>query len=301
MYHVAWLAKRDPFHDRKVFADACVKDGGIPSVRTMIAWEVDYLQLLFRDAQWHWIDDARKIAPLKPDVVVFMSNNFHFDGVLDAWTPKILVHLSDEWGRTPMIHWLTESIPLVLRQYRFEHYYRPRNVRHIPLGFMACMFDDPKAIATPDLSVERRYKWSFVGEIKGQRAGAIAAFKSWSPNWQQSCTPAELRQVYANSEFVLCPRGNVRMDCFRNYEATICGAIPVVAGCSRKEYAETFGGIGDPPWVFSETWDAALAVCRNLVESGAVAELRKENTLWWTSQIHSLHEAIRSALDGLER
>jgi hypothetical protein len=299
MYHVAWLAKRNPFHARKMFAEACAKGGIAPSVYTIVAWEVDYLQFLFRDAQWHWIDDARKIAPLKPDVVVFMSNDFHFAGVLDGWTPKILVHLSDECGRTPMFHRLTEPIPLVLRQYRFQHYYRPHNVRHIPLGFMACMFDDPTAIATPDLSAERPYKWSFVGNIKNERVSAIASFNAWSPNWQGSCTPGELRHVYTSSEFVLCPRGNVTMDCFRNYEATICGAIPVVAGCSKKEYAETFGDIGNPPWVFSETWDAALVICRNLVESGTVAELRKENTLWWSSEIQSLHEAIRSALDGL--
>jgi hypothetical protein len=293
MYHVAWLAKRNPFHDRRMFADACAK-GGRPSVYTMLAWEVDYLQFLLRDAQWHWIDDARKIAPLKPEVVVFMSNDFAFAGY--GWTPKILVCLSDEWGRTPTFHWVTEHIPLVLRQYRFEHYYRPPNVRHIPLGFMACMFDDPTAIAAPNLSAERHYKWSFVGNIKGERASAVASFNAWAPNWQGSCTPGELRRVYTNSEFVLCPRGNLRMDCFRNYEATMCGAIPVVAGCSKKEYAETFGDIGNPPWVFSETWDAALEICRNLVESGAVATLRKENTLWWSSEIQSLREAIRSAL-----
>jgi hypothetical protein len=78
MYHVAWLPKRNPFHDRTTFADACANGGSAPSVDSIIAWEVDYLQFLFRDAQWHWIDDARKIAPLKPDVVVFMSNDFDF-------------------------------------------------------------------------------------------------------------------------------------------------------------------------------------------------------------------------------
>jgi hypothetical protein len=297
MYHVAWLAKRDPFYDRKVFADICAK-GGAPSVYSMVAWEIDYLQVLFPDAQWHWVDDAREIAPLMPDVVVFSSNDFDLAGVLNTWVPKILVQLSDEWGRSPMCHKLTESVPLVLRQYRFKHYYRPDNVRHIPLGFMACMFGDPKAIALPDPLAERSFKWSFVGNINRDREVAVTAFSRWWLNWQGPCTPSQMRNVYMNSQFVLCPRGNVGMDCFRNYEATVCGAIPVVAGCSKEEYIETFCELGNPPWVFAETWGVALAICKSLVETGTLVERRKQNLLWWSNEMQSLQIAIRASLDG---
>src|SRR5262249_52286899 len=96
-------------------------------------------------------------------------------------------------------------------------------------------------------------------------------------------------------------RGNVGMDTFRNYEATICGAIPVVAGCTREEYAATFSGLGNPPWVFAERWDAALTICKRLVESGEVRELRERNSSWWRNEILSVREAIQSALDHPDR
>jgi hypothetical protein len=89
------------------------------------------------------------------------------------------------------------------------------------------------------------------------------------------------------------------MDCFRNYEATICGAIPVVAGCSKNEYADTFSYLGEPPWVFSETWEEALAVCKKLYATDFVWQARNRNTLWWWKLIRALQEMVRSALyDG---
>ncbi len=297
MYRAVWLARRDPFRSRQAVAAASATRGvAASSIDSLGAWEVDYLVWLFRDARWCWVDDASKIAPLKPDVVVFMSNSFALDGALDAWTPKVLVYLSDEWGRTPMLHRRTEKIPLVLRQYRFDHYYRPKNVRHIPLGFMACMFDNLNAIAAPASIAERPYKWSFVGNIRGDRMNALATFDSWTPHWKMNCPPREMARVYGQSVFVLCPRGKVGMDCFRNYEATLCGAIPVVAGCTEAEYVDTFCDIGSPPWVFCPTWDEALMQCRQLYESGAVAELQAKNLQWWASEIHSIRAAIAGAL-----
>jgi len=297
MHHAVWLAKRDPFLSRRAFASACATDtAAAPSLNALTAWEADYLPWLFCDTQWQWVDEASKIAPLTPDVVVFMSNDFPFEGVLDAWTPKVLVHLSDERGWAASFHQHTGKVPLVLRQYRFKHYYRPNNVRHIPLGFMACMFDDPDAIPAPAPMAERPYAWSFVGSLKGERMKALAVFDSWTPHWTTNCSPRELARVYGRSAFVLCPRGNVGMDCFRNYEATICGAIPVVAGCSEAEFVETFCGIGSPPWVFCTTWEEALMRCRRLCESGALAEMQARNLQWWEGEIQSIRGAIAVAL-----
>jgi hypothetical protein len=86
------------------------------------------------------------------------------------------------------------------------------------------------------------------------------------------------------------------MDCFRNYEATLCGAIPVVAGCLEAEYGWTFRGIGSPPWVFCGTWEEALVRCRRLYESGALAKMQTKNLQWWSREIHSIRVAIAGAL-----
>ena len=62
--------------------------------------------------------------------------------------------------------------------------------------------------------------------------------------------PADIWDVYRNAKFVPNGRGNAVLDCFRLYEASMAGAIPVVVG-SWSEIRETFYFGGDVlPWIF---------------------------------------------------
>jgi hypothetical protein len=301
MLRAAWLALLDPFASREAFAAACAA-GEAPSVYSLAAWELDYVFTLFPGARWHWVHEPGALAALQPDVVVLMSNDYAVDRALAHWTPKVLVHLSDEWGAQPDTHRHTLNVSLVLRQYRFAHYFHAPNVRQIPIGFTATMFDDASAIPAPAPIAQRRWKWSFVGNMKGDRRQMLQAFQGWTPHWQavpfggSQCRPRDMARVYGDAAFVLCPRGNVSMNSMRSYEATLCGAIPVVAGGSATEYQESFRGLGDPPWIFCETWKEARAKCETLLASGAAQALQQRNLRWWTEQMASLRAAIAAAL-----
>jgi len=215
--------------------------------------------------------------------------------------PRILVYLSDEWGATPDVHRRTTKIPLVLRQYHHSHYVRATNVRQIPLGFMNTMFDDPYSLPDVALATQRRYRWCFVGGMKADRAEALEAFEPWGPSFCDPCPPHELARAYQASIFVPCPLGNVVMDCFRNYEATVCGAIPVVAGCSKREFQQNFAEVGVPPWIRARTWRQAQRICADLERTGAINELQRACLQWWRNEITAVQDAIADVLDLPEK
>ena len=93
---------------------------------------------------------------------------------------------------------------------------------------------------------------------------ALAEMGQVHPNLVGSASKASVAFAYGNSDFVVSPRGEINLDCFRHYEASALGAIPVVVA-NTTELDHTFRGIGSasrPPWLFAETWeDAKWMVC----------------------------------------
>ncbi len=91
------------------------------------------------------------------------------------------------------------------------------------------------------------------------------------------------------------------MDCFRNYEATVCGAIPVVAGCSKREFQQNFAEVGVPPWIRARTWRQAQRICADLERTGAINELQRACLQWWRNEITAVQDAIADVLDLPEK
>ena len=77
---------------------------------------------------------------------------------------------------------------------------------------------------------QRKYKWSFIGNIKKSRQELLVEMKSIVPNYHGKTDKKNMREIYRNSIFVPNGRGNHSLDCFRLYEASACGAIPVIVG-----------------------------------------------------------------------
>jgi hypothetical protein len=301
IFSAVWLCSEDPYACcKRFFADS--RAGKTVNVYDMVTWEVDYLRLLFPPMRWNWADNSDKLAALAPDVVVVNSNTFTINGdMFRDWVPRILVYLSDEWGCTPGLHMHTANIPLVLRQYNHSHYVRASNVRQIPLGFINTMFDDPLAIPGFPSAADRQYRWCFAGKIKGDRMKAVQAFESWGPCFREQRPPHELARAYQDSVFTLCPRGNVMMDCFRIYEATLCGSIPVLAGCSKREFRESFSYANAPPWIYARTWRRARMICEDLEKTGGIKDLQTACLDWWNEEIETVKEAIFDALKSFPR
>ena len=75
----------------------------------------------------------------------------------------------------------------------------------------------------------------------------------------------ELFKVYQNSAFVASGRGNWALDCFRLYEATIVGAIPVVVG-PDEEILNLLNGQHSPPWIVVSNWQEAANKTKRLLD-----------------------------------
>lgn len=156
---------------------------------------------------------------------------------------------------------------------------------------MTNMFEpDYIKMSTP---INRYYKWSFIGSLKQDRQEMVTKFKTIQPNiYSNELQASDMREIYRKSIFVLNGRGNVRLDCFRLYEASACGAIPIVVGC-KKEIKETFKHMQCKYWLYFENWDEALSRCQKILQDKKELEMRSVGvTQWWVDIINKINNQL---------
>jgi hypothetical protein len=222
--------------------------------------------------------------------------------VIEHFQPRVLIQLSDEDGRSPQHMELAARVPLMLHQYRHAHYPRRSNVFQIPLGYISGFLNGTSStdrLKTKPM-MSRTLQWSFVGTLKQDRASMIASFEAILNNSfyvSHKDSPVTISKMYENSVFVPNGRGNVVLDCFRLYEATLTGAIPVVVG-SWSEVRDAFYFDGDiPPWIFEESWENAAIRCRDLSTNYILLQhIQEEQLKWWSRQILKARERIQRAI-----
>lgn len=223
------------------------------------------------------------------DVLVFQSRKNSYLKILnlvEKTKPKIIVCMSDEcpWENLGHFNQLGNYCDLFLRQYHHPNYVYTPNTLHIPLGYTnGCKV----------FSGDKKLKWSFFGQIKTDRLEMINQFKQLSPHFIGNSSSKELMcKIYSQSIFVPCGRGNSSLNCFRLYEASMNGSIPVVVG-KKEEIELTFKYEENPPWIFAETWEQAFDSCINLLRSGLEFEPVVE---WWNRRIFNLNKKISQIL-----
>jgi hypothetical protein len=233
--------------------------------------------------------------------------------------PKIIIQLSDEYKGENLDHHnnLANYCNLFLRQYNHQEYRGSnyQNVINIPLGYVNKTPVNKINIIPPN---ERKYNWSFVGAIKdwefcffdekkqkwvsvSDRSEMVETFKNNIPNFffaQEGIAKDELVEIYSNSIFVPCGRGNSSLNCFRNYEATICGAIPVIVYRFPEEIDIEFKYIVKPDyWIFASSWEEASEICNNLLrQPEKLKYLQEKNLDWWNFIIEDIQRRIMYAL-----
>jgi len=223
------------------------------------------------------------------DVLIFTSRAHSYHKILsivEKSNPKIIICLSDELITEDLNNFnqLGNYCKLFLRQYNHPEYTYTSNTIHIPLGYTnECkVFDEKKVL-----------NWSFIGEIKTDRQEMINQFRNISNHFVGNSLSKDLMcKIYSKSIFVPCGRGNSSLDCFRLYEASINGAIPVVVG-SKEEIEYTFVYEENPPWIFAETWKDAVEKCEVLLQS------RIDNVLvldWWKNRIKKIKNKVLEIL-----
>ena len=77
-------------------------------------------------------------------------------------------------------------------------------------------------------ATSRPYLWSFFGRVHNDRKTLMHLLEPWEPHYRgYGASPQKMLEYYMQSQFVPNGKGNVHFDCFRLYEATIAGAVPV--------------------------------------------------------------------------
>jgi len=208
--------------------------------------------------------------------------------------PKIIIQLSDEFyfEDLQLHNNLGNYCNLLLRQHNHVNYTYTENTLHIPLGYT----NDCEVFSSP-----KKYDWSFIGEVKSNREEMINTF-SRMPNHFVSTNIGrkEMCEIYSQSTFVLCGRGNTSLNCFRQYEASMNGAIPVVVG-SEEELDWTFKYEQNPPWIFASNWESAFEICSDLLKNPEYLEEWKTKLLsWWSDRLSYIQSKVNLIIENSE-
>lgn len=224
--------------------------------------------------------------------------------------PLAILYMSDECGNQSRILQLDQYTPLFFRQYNHSHYSYSENNRQLVLGYSRYFTGSNTSLTISRKKIaERTINASFIGQIKSDRFKMLTTFDSAMTNTQfipvhntwnlnaLPCPPAECFNIYNNSIFVLCGRGNKSLDCFRIYEAIVAGALPVIVG-TPEEIATTFHyGNNRPPAIYAESWENAAIQCNELLTNRELLQEMQDRLLrWWNAQILQTNALICNEL-----
>jgi hypothetical protein len=224
--------------------------------------------------------------------------------------PVAIFYLSDEYGDHAGTSVLSKHTKLFFRQYNFSHYNYSKNNYQIPLGYSKGFLNGISSNNVNRKAINNRdFNCSFIGENKSDRLEMSNAFKekmkksniifvnnSWDISNLQY-TPKQCFDIYNNSVFVLCGRGNKSLNCFRIYEALTAGAIPVIVG-SEKEINTTFNFNNKiPPFIFSNTWKDAVIKCNKLLQNHTNLKKKQNEILkWWNNELLFYRKLLKSVI-----
>jgi len=249
---------------------------------TDFSWEKDYF--------YHIISNASK-----KKIYAFSSNETTYKIVknqINVFKPDIIIHFSDEWGNKKHYDELCKFTKLYFRQYSHKAYPIYENKYIIPLGYQTGMFDNIPINITLKPILERKYKWSFIGDYSKniERQEMVEYLKSVTPHKLGKAIPVEMKNIYCDSVFVPNARGNCNLDCFRLYEASACGAIPLLVG-PKEERQYLIESQKNPPWLQFNNWSDAKNKIQNYDEK-EIQILQKKNLIWWNSRLEFIIQKI---------
>ena len=196
--------------------------------------------------------------------------------VVQKLKPRVFINISDENANYPQFDNLMSDVAYYARQYchlrRNPLYKKLENVNYIPLGCtQGTGLTDPLHIAKTS---DRQNSWGFVGSKRhGNRKPMLTIFgQVMGPGDVRSGVPAvQVSECYLNCVFVPQGRGHSTHTCFRHFEASMAGAIPVLC---RNGYRERYNAVeiqdlletmDNPPWLVFDTWKDAAEQCKALL------------------------------------
>jgi len=220
--------------------------------------------------------------------------------------PIAIFYLSDEVGNILDTTVLDKYTKVLFMQYNHKHYNYSSNNFQIPLGYSKYFLNGNRSssIQTKKIS-ERKINVSFIGTMKSDRyhmknvfeknvktTNIIFTYNNWDIN-NLPYSPEKCFNIYNNSIFVICGRGNCSLDCFRIYEAIVAGSIPIIVG-PLDEIKNTFNYNGNlPPFIYDESWENVVTKCNIFLDDREkLNKIQEELLTWWGNQILFIHNLI---------
>jgi hypothetical protein len=293
-------------------------------------WSIDFIQHeLLGDV------NNKIIEPFKKDNIydlinrqelinnnIFITNSVNnlsdVLNVVKVIKPVSIIFLSDESGdslsdcKKHNSNWviLQEYTKLFYREYNHNFINYSTNNLQIPLGYVKNFLKQQRSseIIKKPMN-EREINASFVGTLKSDRGHMKKVFENnmsrtyinfVTNNWDFNnlpIPPEDMYNIYSNSVFVINGRGNSNLDCFRIYEAVVCGAIPVIVG-NINEITTTFNYNNNiPPFIFADTWENAVSHCNNLLNDiDKLQELQNNMLLWWNNITKNINNQLKKEI-----
>jgi hypothetical protein len=203
--------------------------------------------------------------------------------ILNWAKPDIVIQLSDEHEshNNNNHNEISNNCNLFIRQYRHLSHEYSKNTLFMPLGYNNGFTNK---ICDKPIS-QRKYNWSWSGSLKNDRMWMISIFSYLSKgnvHINSSLSKSELYSLYSDSIFVPCGKGYSSYDCFRIYEAIVCGAIPVIVG-PKEELLHAFNyNDCDTPFLFYNTWEEAVNACLDKIKNpNQLQEIQTKHIHWW--------------------
>lgn len=241
------------------------------------------------------LTQVEKIFEGLPSIVILNADNRLFEDCV--WfvsfiKPTIIFLLGDESGENSIFLKLLRHTQHIFLQYHHIHYQKSQQVSYIPLGYSGNMLSN---IGTDCINLSHSYKtmkdrwyyWAFIGALRKEGEKMIETFQEMKPHIYGRSDHQSMAYIYMNSVFVINRRGHKSINCCRLYEASMCGAIPVVI-CSVEEFDSTFCFEERPPWLHAQSYKEAFDVMTELLKNMDGLQML-QNILfeWWQRRVRN--------------
>lgn len=214
-----------------------------------------------------------------------------------------LLHLSNEYQQHLAGYY--KKAKVVLRTASWDISSSYKNVYTLPLGFQSGFYNKnyPEIIEN---DIEKKYIWSFIGQIKNDRNKMVEALKEIKPNYIYSIsnwmsndiiTPSNLIDIYKKTIFIPSPFGNINFECFRTMEALEWGCIPVTTMfLGRDCYKYIYG---DHPFIVGSDWQDCANQISILINNPKLLEQKQIQVKTWYNDFRkNLSLDVESILSG---
>lgn len=270
--------------------------------------EVDWIREIFCDIVTEEIVDL-DLTNTDDNSLHVVSSNVHplayyepyFQQCRARSSRMFLLHLSDEWFSGS--YRLYGYFDGVIRNF-YTYLADGEGILTIPEGYSngTRTGDRTKPIG------ERRYLWSFTGEVKASRVEMLKAFQGLEPSLlsrtasisdpnAKRLSKPEFDAILEDTAFSPCPMGNVILETWRLYESLELGCIPIVEKRGSLDYFRALFGANPIPCFTN--WNEARAYAeRAATDKEALLRKQQEIYGWWQAHKAAVKGSVEALLSG---